>query len=130
MKEFNLEKAKNGAAVCMRDGTPVKILDFEFSNQEELEIVYKYKNDYGIDSLGFTDTSGKCVMIALKEEKERHDLFMAPTIGYMRVYKTDDGSSIYGGNIVPTIKDCKNLIISKFENPIGIAKVELLDINQ
>lgn len=38
MKIFDLEAAKNGAAVCLSDGTPVKILDFDFNGK----LIFKF----------------------------------------------------------------------------------------
>ena len=40
MEKFNLKKAENGEAVCLGDGTPVKILDFDYQGK----ILYKYKS--------------------------------------------------------------------------------------
>lgn len=130
MKPFDLEKAKNGAAVCMRDGTPVKILDFEFSSQEELRIVYKYKNDYGLDTLVITDSSGKCVIVTPEEEKERCDLFMAPITGYMSTYRDENGNLV-GGTVFVALEDCGKER-DRYELAGGYhffryAKVELLD---
>lgn len=130
MKEFNLEKAKNGAAVCMKDGTPVKILDFELLRPDGLEIVYKYKDDYGRELLAFTDNSGKSTMV-VTEEEGYHDLFMAPTVGYMCIYKLSE-ETLAGGTLRATLEECasdRELLKDNFDISVFrcYAKVELLD---
>ena len=130
MKPFDLEKAKNGAAVCLRDGTPVKILDFEFKGPSCKLILYKFQFalDDDAETISFADEKGKNVALYLKEEECGYDLFMAPVFGYMNVYKSNEDDSIYGCKIFPSIEDCKKE--EEEELPLKmfcIAKVELLD---
>lgn len=88
MKKFDLESAKNGAAVCLRDGTPAKILDFEFHNPDGDLIIYKY---YNIDCHGeinmFADQTGRCVKIFIDGDARKYDLFMAPVYAFACIYK-------------------------------------------
>lgn len=129
MKEFNLEKAKNGAAVCMRDGTPVKILDFEFAHPNGKAIFYKYKVG-DLEDFAFADMSGKVLMITKKEEQCKYDLFMTPTVGYMCIYN-HNGEILIGGELKTTLSECRSEreSISAFSinHFYCYAKVELLE---
>lgn len=134
MKEFDLEKAKNGAAVCMRDGTPVKILDFEYKHPDGNAILYKYDewnfDKKNIESTMFTDLSGKCIMIVPDELSGRFDLFMAPITGYMSTYRDENGNLV-GGTVFVELEDCEKEK-DRYEQTdryhfFRYAKVELLD---
>lgn len=131
MKPFDLEKAKNGAAVCMRDGTPVKILDTDYNGY----ILYKYplldsdgtlKNEY---SIMHVDQDGKFIFLKGEERKwSDFDLFMVPTIGYMNIYKLTDRKDerLEGSMLHPDIESCQANRLSH-NCFFCMAKVELLD---
>ena len=93
MKQFDIEKAKNGAAVCLRDGTPVKILDFDYNGM----VLFKYLSEQEAPD-------GK------KEERlgldKDQDLFMTPVYGYMNVYKNETNKVLVGGVIRATLEEC------------------------
>lgn len=91
MKKFDIEKAKNGAAVCLRDGTPVKILDFDFNGR----IVARYQV---ADSAGRTHDR--------LDQFERDELFMSPKFAYMNVYKNETNKVLVGGVIRATLEEC------------------------
>lgn len=65
MKKFDIEKAKKGAAVCLRDGTPVKILDFDYNGM----VLFKYLSEQE------TPDGKKEERLGLDKDQ---DLFMTP----------------------------------------------------
>ena len=89
MKKFDLEAAKNGAAVCLRDGTPAKILDFQFHFPEGDMILYKYyDHEIGSDIELIAEQTGTCIKIVIEKENARkYDLCMAPVYAYACIYK-------------------------------------------
>lgn len=130
MKPFDLEKAKNGAAVCLRDGRPAKILDFNFHFPEGDMILYKYyDNDAGYDIEQIAEVTGTCIKMVTKEEDARkYDLFMAPVYAYINVFKSEDGTRLHGGTLYPTPEDClKRAKRTWNARPFCIARVELLE---
>lgn len=108
MKKFDIEKAKNGAAVCMRDGTPVKILDFDYNGS----ILFKYQSgepEDGVtmDNIGTARQNGKaCGVNPNAGTKNPKDLFMAQVYGYMNVFKNEDNKVFVGGVIRASEQDC------------------------
>lgn len=115
MKQFDIEKAKNGAAVCLRDGTPVKILDFDFEGL----VVARFQE---------FDKAGR-----KRDRLERfghHELYMSPRFAYMNVFKHEGDKALVGGVIRATHGEC----IEAGETDLNanlkwfcVAKVELLD---
>lgn len=96
MKKFDIEKAKNEAAVCLRDGTPVKIIDFDCNGK----ILYKKKelsNGKKADVLGWATTEGR----GLKETG------LGPVYGYMNVYMNETNKVLVGGVVRATLEECK-----------------------
>lgn len=128
MKPFDLEKAKNGAAVCLRDGRPAKILDFKFHFPEGDMIFYKfYDDDAGSDIDLIAEVTGKCITVR-EEDARKYDLFMAPVYAYINVFKSEDGTRLHGGTLYPTPEDCvKRAKRTWNARPFCIARVELLE---
>ena len=124
MKKFDIEKAKNGASVCLDDGTPARILDFEYNANR---IVFKFATESGTENIGYCFTDGY-------DNGGEQVLFMAPVIGYTVLYKTRDGS-IFSREL----RSCKELAEEerdRFKEVVrdgdafsffSLAKVELLD---
>lgn len=120
MKKFDLEKAKNGAEVCRIDGTPAKILDFDFNGN----IIYKYKNDFGRWEAQEVDEEGQA-------QKDIDDLYMAPKRAYATIYKSGFNGKLYSGALCTTIEellkeekdlDLQHRNVTRF----CVAKLELL----
>lgn len=102
MKEFNIEKAKEGAPVCTREGYPVRIICWD------AEITYKDRK-YPIIAIVGTgdknypttvesyDEEGRCA----SSEESPEDLFMAPVKreGWINIYKLGAGQRESGGRI-------------------------------
>lgn len=115
MKQFDIEKAKNGAAVCLRDGTPVKILDFDFRGK----VVARYQETY---------TSGK--KIDRLEQFDHDELYMVPVYGYMNVFKHEGDKVLVGGVIRATHEECIEAGEADLNANLKwfcVARVELLD---
>lgn len=124
MKKLDIEKAKNGASVCLDDGTPAKILDFEYNANR---IVFKFTTSNGTENIGYCFTDGY-------DKEGKQVLFMAPVIGYTVFYKKRDGS-IFSREL----RSCKELAEEerdRFKEVVQdgeavsfftLAKVELLD---
>lgn len=133
MKEFDIEKAKNGAAVCLRDGTPVKILDFDCNGK----ILYKKKKELSngkiLDDLGWATTEG----IGLEKKDldlfgidKSKSLYMAHVYGYMNMYKNETQKVLFGGFFRATLEECKEAgKLAHIENLKWFchARVELLE---
>lgn len=116
MKPFDLEKAKNGDNVCRIDGTPAKILDFDYNEW----IIYKYKDQFGRWRAVHVDELGKA-------DEKIDNLYMAPRIAYMNVYK-EDGPTLVGDTLHVTKEECgKRFGTADEERFFCIAKVELLE---
>lgn len=115
MKPFDLEKAKNGALVCLDDGTPVKILDFNYNGKILCKLQQKGLSGKIIDRLGDFDSD---------------DLCMSPTFVYMNVYKKENNSELVGGSIRATQEECvdarKTDHLNDWLQWFCVAKVELL----
>lgn len=125
MKKFDIEKAKNGAAVCLRDGTPVKILDFEYNGNILFEI-----ERYGIKNHWIANNEGVCVDPFDDMWLPQYNLYMAPVYGYMNVYKNEANMILIGGVVRATLEECigagKSAPMDNLEW-FCHARVELLD---
>lgn len=132
MKKFDIEKAKNGAAVCLRDGSPVKILDFDFNG----EILYKYKDfrkpeRYLVSHCG---KDGIHISSPVMKHDPRYDLFMEPISGYMIITIMDEKCEAFGGKLHPTLEEAKaeleTIIFDKYTRFMSYAKVELIETEE
>lgn len=115
MKQFDIEKAKNGAAVCLRDGTPVKILDFDFGGK----VVVRFRL---IDSCGREEDRLNVL--------DHGELYMAPVYGYMNVFKHEGDKVLIGGVIRATHEECieeEEAVLNANLKWFCVARVELLD---
>jgi len=101
MKQFDIEKAKNGAAVCLRDGTPVKILDFDYNGNILYEIVR-----HGIKNHWIANNEGVCIDPFDDAWYPKYNLYMAPVYGFMNVYKNEANMTLVGGVISATLEEC------------------------
>lgn len=124
MKPFNLKKAKNGAAVCMIDGTPAKILDFDYNG------LILYKQASGDRELLHTvNGDGRCITNS-GEHVEEFDLFMQPTFGFIAIMTNADNIA-FGSRLHPTFEDVKKevegMTFDKYLSFLAYAKVEFLD---
>ncbi|MBR6333720.1 MAG: hypothetical protein IKR77_04930 [Bacteroidales bacterium] len=124
MKRFDLEKAKNGAAVCLMDGTPVKILDFDYNG------LILYKHVSGDKELLHTVNGDGRAISHCGTHVAEFDLFMQPICGYMAI-KTNSENIAYGLRLHSTLEDAKkeveSLTFDKYSRFLAYAKVELLD---
>lgn len=108
MKKFDLEAAKKGAAVCLRNGTPVNILDFQFRLEDGDYILYKYHDiDYGVDIQKIADHKGIGIQINIDDDKRKYDLFMAPVYAYACIYKDPMTGVLSTNYIHKTYKEAK-----------------------
>lgn len=99
MKPFNLEKAMAGEPVCTRNGSKVKIYDFDFNGRVaaaflDLDDECWYFITY--DQSGYIDK---------EHTEDGRDLMMADKESYMNVYKFADKEELFGGKIYPTLDD-------------------------
>lgn len=117
MKQFDIEKAKNGAAVCLRDGTPVKILDFDYNGM----VLFKYLSEQEApdgkkeERLGWATINGYGRGRHGTGPDKAQDLFMPPVYGYMNVYKNETNKVLVGGVVRTTLEEC-----------IGAGKADIL----
>ena len=101
MKPFNLEEAKQGKPVCTRDGQPVRILCFDYKD-----------NDYSIVGLISYGEYESVATFTEEGKMYRHnfssdnDLFMAPVKheGWINIYPDNCTSS----QIYPTEEEAKH----------------------
>lgn len=101
MKQFDIEKAKKGAAVCLRDGTPVKILDFDYNGS----VLYEIER-YGIKNHWIANNEGVCIDPFDDMWLPKYNLYMAPVYGFMNVYKNEANMILVGGVIRATLEEC------------------------
>lgn len=128
MKPFDLEKAKNGGSVCLSDGTPVKILDFDFNGNILYKVRVTQDNGKTIDGTIVVNQRG------VREENgydgKELNLYMAPICGYMVLYKTEK-EELVGGQLYSEKKKAEqeavNQIGNDYVNIFSLAKVEILD---
>ena len=132
MKQFDIEKAKNGAAVCLRDGTPVKILDFDYNGM----VLFKYLSEQEApdgkkeERLGWATINGYGRGRHGTCPDKDQDLFMTPVYGYTSVYKNDTNKVLLGGVIRATLEECKDagkVAPNEHLRWFCHARVELLD---
>lgn len=126
MKKFDLEAAKNGAAVCLRDGTPVKILDFDFNG--EILCKAKIPEFENRDTAFCIDNSGKSIWpIDLKIGKsDKLKVFMAPVYGYACIYKDIMTSVLSTNYIHETYEEARrNMTTGPDEEFFCIARLEM-----
>ena len=108
MKKFDLEAAKNGADVCLRDGTPAKILDFEYRFADGEMILFKYHDIvFSEDIVRCADLTGRCCDNLVHEDCRKFDLFMAPVYAYACIYKDPMTGVLSTNYIHPTYKEAK-----------------------
>ena len=130
MKQFDIEKAKNGAAVCLRDGTPVKILDFDFNGNVLYKYVHIDQDGTRIEELERADKNGLCLHYISGGLDKDKDLFMSPKYGFMNVFKATDNSSLVGGVIRTTFEECSEAGKTDLKENLKwfcVARVELLE---
>lgn len=124
MKKFDLEKAKNGAAVCLMDGTPVKIIDFDYNG------LILYKHVSGDRELLHTVNGDGRAISNCGTHVEEFDLFMTPVCGYMAIIANSENIA-YGSRLHTTLEDAKKevecIVFDKYQRFLAYAKVELLD---
>lgn len=130
MKPFDLEKAKNGAEVCLGDGTPVRILDFDFNGDLLLKIPYKGSTFSNIKDKYFTSRYDKTGRPLLSSDylPEYATLYMKPIVAYMRVYRNNNTGLLEGDTIdadFTKVKTDASAHIAK--DFFCYAKVELLE---
>lgn len=105
----------------MRDGMPVKILDFEFENGDAKVILFKYySKQRERDIIMTTDLSG---------DNDNVILFMAPTIAYAKIYKDQDKNFLFSGKLFATKEEAeinRDIVCGNIEL-YCIAKIELQD---
>lgn len=77
MKEFNLEKAKEGAPVCTRDGRPARIVCWDVKDVN-YSILALAKADNGNESVMLYTNDGKYFIPELNVGSYDSDLMMAP----------------------------------------------------
>lgn len=109
MKEFDIEKAKNGAAVCLRDGTPVKILDFDFNGLVLFKCLSEMEAPDGKkeERLGWATIEGQGRGRYGTCHDQDQDLFMTPVNVYMNVYKNETNKVLVGSVVRATLEECK-----------------------
>ena len=128
MKPFDLEKAKNGAAVCMRDGTPVRILDFNFCGNR---ILYKFRTKQDEERTNDVNKNGIADYNSTLADSYA-DLFMAPIYGYMVLRKNNIAKQVRGGKLHSELAEAiKEKETSQKENNeyrkfFSLARVELI----
>lgn len=130
MKKFDIEKAKNGAAVCLRDGTPVKILDFDYNGNILYKYTYEDSDGKKTEELEWADKDGYGLCHHSGDKDKDKDLFMTPVYGYMNVFKNEDNKVLVGGVIRATREECAES--AKTDLMPGtkwfcVARVELLE---
>lgn len=132
MKQFDIEKAKNGAAVCLRDGTPVKILDFDYNGM----VLFKYLSEQETPDGKKEERLGWATINGYGRERygtypdKDQDLFMTPVYGYMNVYKNETNKVLIGGVVRATLEECIGAGKSAPMDNLELfchARVELLD---
>lgn len=108
MKKFDIEKAKNGAAVCLRDGTPVKILDFDYNGLVLYKVLSEQEATDGkkAEKLGWATIDGDGRVRYGTSPDHGQDIFLVPVYGYMNVFKNEDNKVLVGGVIRATQEDC------------------------
>lgn len=117
MKPFDIEKAKNGAEVCRIDGTPAKILDFDFNGK----IIYKFRDENGRWLVMWIDQKGNAY-------DGKDNLYMSPIFAYATIYQNEFSQNLYSGKLCASKeeaemqKDHTSQDMRKF----CIAKIELL----
>lgn len=130
MKKFDIEKAKNGAAVCLRDGTPVKILDFDYNGNILYKFTHEDSDGKKSEELEWADKEGQGLCHNSGDKDKDKDLFLASTYGFMNVFKNEDNKVLVGGVIRATREECAES--AKTDLMPGtkwfcMARVELLD---
>ena len=107
MKKFDLEAAKNGAAVCLNDGTPVYIIDFDFNGR----ILCKTKGPGAMERMTVfcIDESGESVWPVNLNVKRSYRLqvFMAPVYAYACIYKDPMTGVLSTNYLHQTLVDAK-----------------------
>lgn len=127
MKKFDLDAAKKGAAVCLRDGTPAKILDFDFNGR----IVFKKKfiepDGNELYVLANCDKEGNGLKPYLIDGHDKEfDLFMAPVYGYACIYKDIMTSVLSTNYIHETYEEARrNMTTGPDEEFFCIARLEM-----
>ena len=86
MKVFDIEKAKEGAPVCTREGKEVRILCYDMKYMDKDMLVALVKQKDGGEYLRIYNPSGVCV-----EGGREQDLMMAPVKKkvWINLYKTE-----------------------------------------
>lgn len=93
MKEFDLEKAKNGAKVCTRDGREARIICFDMNNVYPIVALVRDEEGGEILKLYYSDGT-----YLIGEEKSKWDLMLAgeKKEGWVNIYRGDNGNPYPG----------------------------------
>lgn len=89
MKEFNLEKAKQGAKVCTRDGRSVRILCFDAKGEYPIVALVDYKGGEGVEIYtkgGKFGRNGLCPERDLMLVGEKHEGWVVVNTSSNRTY--------------------------------------------
>lgn len=103
MKEFNLEEAKAGKAVCTRDGRKVRIICWDMKGG--YPIVALVEEADGEEVIQGYDQNGHVWCRDYTEDMERHDLMIASEKkeGWVNLYKTESG--VYPAAVIAETRD-------------------------
>ena len=113
MKEFNLEEAKAGKAVCLRNGIPARIICFDrkSNNFPIVALIAKKDNSdedplfYGIDGKFYgTDTKDDYDLMMASEKKEGWINIYPDHTRSCEIFDTEEEAKKYKYGIGTTIK--------------------------
>lgn len=128
MRKFDLLSAKAGDRVCLRNGLPAKILDFDYNGV----ILYKFTETLAdgskCDESNFANQDGACMNTMRYEERERrmYDLMMAPKYAFMNVYMREEDTTLIGDEIHEDLSKCDDCrIYSTDKKFLCYARIEL-----
>lgn len=101
MKPFDLELAKAGHPVCIRDGRKARIICFDKKDSDFPIIALLDFGNY--EAVATYTLEGRFMW----REESNKDLFMAPTKreGWINIYKTSFGSIYTGVDVYKTRQD-------------------------
>lgn len=120
MKVFDIEKAKEGAPVCTREGKEVRILCFERECSNGSPIVALVKNENGVENVFVYPKTGRFMGDNIDHE---NDLVMASKKMWVNVYKA--GEYFYPGDYLYDDKNRAEGSKKSIENYVGTFEIEM-----
>ena len=121
LKPFDIQKARDGKPVCTRDGRKVRVLCYDFKQNEEYPILVAVENKDGKECALLYSNGG----ISEMYKSSNNELAMLPEKkeGWVNIVRGSNGSPHMGRGIFQSKEEAENAIKAFSDNLIDTVKI-------